>query len=229
MSTDKQESFQSQLEAVYKRYQNQSLEDRLDDVAETMEETILQRALAEELLRTDAEIEEDAKQAVRDAEQLVGRDDYEALDETLDGLEQVVEDQERQVSNQIQKARISMSKTVQGMIRLNERVDRVNEAKVQSIKVLLEDWDWKGQVYRDAEDAGIKEHKQQAAEYGRDMRRFFEEARESTFGPYNDTPLEEIVDKLLDEERFTLASLTDEQLRRLRESDLPDYVGLELA
>ena len=227
MSTEKQESFQSQLEAVYERYRHQSFESRLDDIAETMEETVLQRSLAEAFLGTDVEIDDEAKRAVREAQQIVEREQYEELEEHLDDLERLVEDQERRVSNQIQATRISMSTTVRGMIRLNKRVERVDETKLQAIETLLDDWDWKSQVYRD-EITGIDAYKQEAEKYGRDMRQFFEEAREAIFGPYNGTPLEEIVDKLLEDDRFSLASLSDEQLRRLRDSDLADYVGLTL-
>lgn len=228
MSSDDQPSFETQLEAVYQRYRHRSLEERLDDIAETMEETVLQRVLAEEFLGTQVEISAEARRAVRDARNLVEQDQYDELDESLDDLEETVDDQERRVSNQIQETRIEMSNTVNGMMRLNERVERVDATKLEAIKALLDDWNWKGQVYRN-EDESIEEHKSHAASYGRDMRRFFEEARDEIFGPYDGTPLEAIVDNLLSDERLALEGLSDEQIDRLRNSDLVAYVELKLS
>lgn len=227
MSTDTQESFQTQLETVYERYRHRSLEATLDDIAETMERTILQRVLAEAFLGTDVEIEDDAKQAVAEARELVEQNRYSELDSRLDELERIVEDQERRVSNQIQETRIEMLNTVTGMTRLNERVDRVDSTKLQAIETLLDDWDWKGQVYRtDNEDFETRED--HAAQYGHDMREFFDEARDEIFGPYDDTPLEEIVDNLLSDYRLSLDELSDAQIDQLRDSDLDEYIELKL-
>jgi hypothetical protein len=228
MSTEESESFEAELEAVYRRYRHRSVESSLDDIAETMEETILQRVLAEEFLETEVEIDEEAKQAVRDAQELVKQGQYDKLDERIGELIDTVEDQERRLSNRIQEARIEMSNTVNGMIRLNERVNRVDPTRLEAIKSLLDDWDWKEQVYHD-EDETIEGHKRRAASYGRDMRRFFEDARDDIFGPYNGTPVEDIVEGLLNDERFTLENLSDEELTRLRESDLESYVELKLS
>lgn len=225
MSTD---GFQNQLEAVYQQYQHGELADRLEDIAETMEETILQRVLAEEFLQTDVQVDESAKQAVREAKDYLEKDDFEALEDEIDEVEYTVEEQEREVNNRIQEERIRMSNKMAGMQRLNERVDRVNEAKMNAIAGLLDDWHWKEQVYRD-DDANINSLKKRARDYGSDMRTFYEEAKEDLFGPYRGTPLESIVDGLLDDERFALDALSDEQMSLLRDSDLEEYVGLSLS
>ncbi len=223
------ESFQEQLETVYQQYQHGELEDRLEEVAETMEETVLQRVLAEEFLQTDVRIDESAKQAVREAKGYLEDDDFESLENAIDDVEETVDEQERRVNNRIHEERIQMSSTMEGMRRLNERVERVNEAKMDAIASLLDDWDWKEQVYRDDEDAEIETLKERASGYGSDMRAFYEEAKEDLFGPYRDTPVETLVDELLDDERFTLDELTDEQISLLRDSDLEEYVGLSLS
>ncbi|WP_049969010.1 hypothetical protein [Haloferax prahovense] len=222
------ESFQAQLESVYKRYQHSELETRLNDVAQVIEETVLQRVLAEEFLHTNIEVDPEAKKAVRDAQASLNDGDLDTLSENIDNLEDVVADEERKVNDRIQKARISMSKKMDGMQRLNERVDRVNEIKLNSISKLLKNWNWKEQVYRN-DDADIEMLKQRSREYGADMRRFYEEAKSDLFGPYTDTPLEQIVDGLLDDERFALSSLSDAQLEQLRRSDLEEHVELSLS
>lgn len=225
MSTN---GFQDQLESVYQQYQHGELEDRLNDVTETMEETILQRILAEAFLQTDVHVDDSAKQAVREAETYLDESEFEKLESELNELERTVEEQERKVNNRIQEERIEMSHMMSGMRGLNERVERVNEAKLDAIAGLLNDWDWKEQVYRN-DDAGIETLKERARDYGADMRSFFEEAKDELFGPYRDTPLKPIVDELLNDERFALDDLSDEQIALLRDSDLEEHVELSLS
>lgn len=225
MSTD---GFQERLKTVYQQYQHGELEDWLEDIAETMEETVLQRVLAEEFLQTDVQIDPSARQAVQEAKEHLEKGDLEALEERIDDVEDTVEEQERKVNNQIQEERIQMSTKMAGMRRLNERVERVNEAKMDAIAGLLDDWHWKEQVYR-GDGADIETLKERARDYGADMRTFFEEAKEDLFGPYEDTPLEPIIDGLLNDERFALDELSDEQISLLRDSDLEEYVGLSLS
>lgn len=98
-----------------------------------MEETILQRILAEEFLQTDLEIDDDAKQAVAEARELLEEDDFEALGDRIDALRSKVEDQKRRVSNEIHEIRIGMQSRVNGMRRLNERVERVSEVRLEAV------------------------------------------------------------------------------------------------
>jgi uncharacterized coiled-coil protein SlyX len=193
-----------------------------------MEETTLQRLLAEKFLDTDLEIDDDAKEAVTKARDLLKNGDLEALGDRIDDLESTVEDQERRMSNEIQEARVAMRKRVNGMRRLNERVERVSEHKIQAVHELLKDWDWKGQVYRkEANDFEMLEER--AADYGEDMRRFFEECREDLFDQYEGTELESVVDGFSSEKRLSFDNLSDEQVDQLRESDLAEHVELSLS
>lgn len=221
-------NFEESLEEIYQQYRHRQLASRLEDIAETMEETILQRILAEKFLQTDFAIEEGAKQSVSEAREYLQAGDFTALGERIDDLEDTVEDQKRRVSNEIQEARIDMRGRVDGMQRLNDRVERVSEVKLQAVHELLSDWDWKGQVYKD-QDWDFETLKERAAEYGEDMRRYFEECREKIFGPYEGTSLESIVDGLLSDEQLYFDSLTDDQVNQLRNSDLVDNVELRLS
>ena len=150
------------------------------------------------------------------------------LERRIDELERKVDDQKRRVSNEIHEARIAMRSRVDGMKRLNERVERVSEVKLQAVHELLSDWDWKGQVYKN-QDLDFEALKERAAEYGEDMRRYFTECREEIFGPYEGTTLESIVDGLLSDDQLYFDTLTDEQVEQLRESDLVDHVELTLS
>ena len=229
MSTeDTTQNFEASIEEIYQQYRHRQLANQLDEIAETIEETILQQILAEEFLETELEIDPEAKKAVSEAQELLENGDFETLGERIADVEAKVEDQKRRISNEIHEVRISIRSSVKGMMRLNERVERVSEVKLQAIHELLSDWDWKGQVYREKE-YDFETLKERAAEYGEDMRRYFEECREQIFGPYNGTPMEQIVDKLLSDNRLSLDELSDEQIAQLRESDLVDHVELTLS
>lgn len=220
--------FEEQIEELYQQYRHRQLAGRLDDIAETMEETVLQRILAEKFLKAELEIDPEAKAAVEDARDLLEDGNFEELAGRLDDLEREVEEQERKVSNEIHEARISMNDTVEGMQKLNERVERVSSVKLEAIDELLDDWDWRGQVYRDG-DFGFETLKERAAEYGEDMRTYFEDSRDAIFEPYKGTPLEAIVQDLLSEERLGFDELSDEQVDLLRDSDLVTHVELSLS
>ncbi|WP_254863096.1 hypothetical protein [Halovivax gelatinilyticus] len=221
-------NFEERIDEVYQQYRHRQLANRLDDIAETMEETILQRILAEKFLKTEMEIDSEAKKAVVEARSLLDAGEFEELDERIDELERKVEDQKRTVTNEIHETRIAMNRRVGGMRELNERVERVSPVKLQAVDELLADWDWRGQVYRDG-DFDFETLKERAAEYGEDMRGYFKECREDLFGPYDGTALEPIVEGLLTERRLMLDQLTDDQIEQLRDSDLVGHVELTLS
>jgi len=58
-------SFEAQLESMYQRYRRQGLEDELEELAQIMEETLLQQALADGFFDETIEIDRDAKTKVR--------------------------------------------------------------------------------------------------------------------------------------------------------------------
>ena len=221
-------NFEERIDEVYQQYRHRQLANRLDDIAETMEETILQRILAEKFLKTEMEIDPEAKEAVVEARNLLEAGEFEELDDRIDALETKIEDQKRTVTNQIHETRIAMNRRVGGMQELNEHVERVSPIKLTAVDELLADWDWRGQVYRDG-GFDFETLKERAAEYGEDMHTYFEECREDLFGPYDETPLESIVEGLLTERRLMLDQLSDDQIVQLRESDLVGYVELTLS
>lgn len=224
MSADSS-TFQEQLETIYEQHRRQGLESELDDLAETMEETILERVLAEAFFQTEIEINSEAKNAVEEARSLLEQNDYDALAERLPETRKAVEAQQREVNNFVHQARIDVHNTVRGMIRLNQRVEREDQAKLEALDTLLDEWNWETQIEGDS----IEQRKEEAVEYGRFMRQSLEEAKDALFGPYRNTPLDELVDRLLDDERLTLAALSEEELNRLYESDLADYLEVTLS
>lgn len=227
MSTDLT-NFEEQIEQVYQQYRHRQLASRLNDIADTMEETILQRVLAEKFLDKKVKVDEEAKEAVSEARDLLNKGDLEPLSERLDTLEDIVNEQDRYVTNEIQETRVAMRKRIAGMRRINDRVEMVPDEKLQAVHELLADWDWKDQVYR-GDTSDIETLKNRSADYGSDMRRSFEECREAIFGPYSDTVLESVVEGLSTEKRLSFDDLSEEQLTQLRDSDLVEHVELSLS
>lgn len=226
--TTDEPTFEERLQGIYQRYRQQHLEDRLEEVAQSMEETLLQQAIAEAFFDETIEIDDDVKSAVRETVAKLDAGRYDEVDEELDSLTQKVEQTETQVANRIQELRINRQDTVSAMRRLNERVERVDQSQVEALQTLLDDWEWKSQVYVDAHET-FDEHRQEAVEYGEDMAFIFEDLKDQLFGVYDDTELRPLVRQLLDENRLRLGELTEEERRQLAESDLADYVELRLS
>jgi hypothetical protein len=92
---------------------------------------------------------------------------------------------------------------------------------------LVDGGDWRGHV--EVGNEPFEEALREAREGGEDLRYVYEELQEELFGPYRDTEIWPIVESLLDDERLTYGSLTDEERRLLAESDLSEYVELTLS
>lgn len=233
MSTDQSdkpdaETFEAQLESVYERYRRQHLEDELDAIAATMEETLLQQAIAETFFEDSIEIEDDVKATVEDTVEKLDAGDYDAVEDELKELSAMVERAETHVSNRIQQLRIDRQDTATAMRRLNERVERVDDSQLQALGSLLEDWNWKEEVFDESNET-FEERRETAAQYGDDMQFVFESLKDELFGVYQDTELRPLVDDLLDDDRLRLGELTPTEREQLAESDLADYIELKLS
>lgn len=221
-------SFEGQLHQMYDRYRREHLRERLDSLAETMEETLLQQTVASAFFDETVPIDDEVKAAVEATVAELEAGEYDVVDDKLDALERDIEGVETRVSNTIQELRIAREDTVRAMRRLNERVDRVDSSQVEALESLLDQWDWKPQVYLDGHES-FAERREEAQQYGEDMSMVFEMLKEELFGAYDGTELRPIVDRLLDDQRFELSQLTATERRQLAESDLADYIELRLS
>jgi len=226
MSTNS-ESLESQLKSVQKQYRRQHLADELDELAETMEETLLQRELASAFFDEHVELDTSARQSVDEVMDLLERGEYETIEERLPTLESEVESAETTVQNRIQELRLKHSSTVTAMQRLNDRVERVDEFRLQALGGLLDDWRWKEHVYLD-EDGEFEELAQNAREYGQEMREAFDELQETLFGHYP-PEIRSLIERMIDDERLSYADLEPEQRTLLAESDIGEYTELTLS
>ena len=218
---------QTRLEAIQQEHRRRHLSDELDELAETMEETILQRVLAKAFFEEDVEIERETRTEVQEVLNLLERGQYEAVEEQLDDLKSDVDSTETDVQNRIQELRLKHDSTVEAMQRLNERVERVSSMRLEMLEGLLGNWRWKEHVYT-SEDAGLDTLKENAREYGEDMRSAFDDLKEELFGAYPDE-IRDLIYRMIEDERLSYADLSDDQRRLLAESDIGEYIELTLS
>jgi len=221
------ETFEDRLASMYDRYRRQHLEDELDALATTMEETLLQQRVAETFFEATIDIDGDVKADVEATVDKLEAEEYDAVEEDLDELAREVERAETHVTNRIQQLRLDRRDTATAMRRLNERVERVDPTQLQALEDLLGDWNWRGDIYEGNET--FESRREAAAEYGESMKFIFESLKDDLFGPYQGTELKPLVDDLLDEEPLRLGNLTEKERGQLADSDLADYVELRLS
>jgi hypothetical protein len=226
MSNDSQ-PLQTRLEAVQEEYRRRHLSDELDDIAETMEETILQRVLAKAFFEESVQIDAEARERVKTVMTHLDRGNYETVEAEIDDLETDVESAATTVENRIQELRLKHNSTVAAMRRLNDRVDRVNEVRLEALEGLLDDWRWKEHVYLN-ENAQLDDLKDNAREYGEEMRLAFDDLKDEMFGVYPDE-IRDLIYRMIDDERLSYADLSETQRRQLAESDIGEYIELTLS
>ena len=223
------EGLQQQLEAIQQEHRRRHLSEELDELAEIMEETILQRVLAVAFFEEDVNIGTKTKEEVRDVLGLLENSDYEAVEDRLASLERKVDDAETSVQNRIQELRLKHNSTATAMRRLNKRVERVSSLRLEMLEGLLDDWRWKEHVYAETDDqTDLDTLKENARTYGKEMRTAFEELKEKLFGAYPEN-IRDLIYRMIEDERLSYADLTDDQRRLLAESDIGEYIELTLS
>lgn len=220
--------FEKELQDMYEQYRRKQLKTKLNDLADTMEDTILQCSLAQSFFDAEVTIDESAKSEVQETIELLDQSKYDAVENRLSALEQSVTHEKTAVQNRVQELRLERLSTVQAMSRLNNRVERVDGARLEALASLLEDWDWRPHVYTD-EAESLEKLQTTAREYGAEMDEVYEELKDDLFGVYEGTELRPLVDSLLDEDRLTLENLSETEVKQLADSDLAPYIELKLS
>lgn len=228
MSTNTEDqTLTDRLERIREQHRRKHLSDQLNEIGETMEETILKRELAEAFFEETVEIDAEAKTAVKEMNDLLSSEAYDTVEARIDTVENEVNRVETAVDNRIQELRISRSETVSAMERLNNRVERVSNAQLQALGLLLDEWQWKEQVYL-TDAAGLDELKENARTYGHEMQDAFTTLKEELFGHYP-SEIRDLIYRMIDDERLSYDDLTDQQRRLLAESDIGEYIELRLS
>lgn len=219
-------SLHDRLLEVQEEHRRRHLSDELNELSETMEETILQRHLAKGFFKEEIPIESKAKSRVQDVLELLENEEYEKVEAQLNDLETTVETAATTVENRIQELRLKHNSTVAAMRRLNRKVERVNETRLEALEELLGDWRWKVHVYDD--ESGLSTLKQNASQYGKEMREAFEEMKEELFGAYPEE-IRNLVFRMIEDERLSYDDLSQNQRQELANSDISEYIELTLS
>jgi len=223
-----QSQFEQQIETVHQQYLRQDLEDRLEDVATEMEETILQAIIARGFLGLDVNVSDDAREHVQDAKEYADDRDFDSLDDIIDDVEDHVSQEARQVENTIQEERTEERDRVSAMRKLNEHVEAADVGKLKALESLLDDWDWKAHVYTDEAEDSFRAKQQEAHDVAETMSNALEQVQEDLLGSYNGTTLEEVMDRLLSDDPLYFNDLTEEEREALTGSNLADHLEIRL-
>lgn len=220
-------TFEERLEGMYDRYRRQYLEDELATLAQTMEETLLQIAMAEAFFDESIDIDEEVKTVVRETRDLVEAGQYDVVEDRLPEVGESVREAEGDVEDTVRSWVLNRRDTVNAMKRLNDRVQRVDSDELQKLCTLLKEWDWQDRI--DATESDFEERRRSARDYGQEMAEQFETHRNQLFGVYDSTELRPLVERLLDAERLRFDELTETERAQLADSDLEKYVELKLS
>lgn len=225
--SSEQPPLQERLAAIREEHRRRHLSDELNDLGETMEETILQRELAKGFFKEEISLDDEAKQGVQETLEFLEQKQYDVVEQRLDTLESNVNAAETTVENRIQELRLKHNSTVTAMQRLNERVDRVDGMRLEALSSLLDDWRWRQHVYIDEAD-DIDDLKQNARQYGEEMRSAFNDLKSKMFGAYPET-IRDLIYRMIDEERLSYADLTPTQRQQLADSDIGEFIEVTLS
>jgi len=226
--TSDQSLFEQELETVHQQYLRQDLEDRLEEVATEMEETMLQAIIARDFLDLEAEVSDEAKEKVREASGHADDRDFDALDDVIDDVEDQVSQEARQIENTIQEERTEERDRVRAMRKLNEHVEAADMGKLKALESLLDDWDWKAHVYTDEAKDSFEAKQQEARDVAATMSNALQQVQEDLLGSYSGTILEDVMDQFLSDDPLYFNDLTEEEREALTGSNLADYLEIRL-
>jgi hypothetical protein len=213
---------------MYERYRRRSLASNLDDIAGTMQETILQRDLVRAFFGDGVDIDRDTKHAVADLVESLRAEEYETVEKELPSLSKLIEKQAVDVGNAIQVLRLNRLGTVRAMHRLNNRVKQVDSMRIEALEELLDDWNWRQHIDSDPAEP-LSERRSKAESYGKEMAHVFDQLQKEIFGPYENTEVWPIVESLLNDDRLAFATLSPDEREKIAESELADHIELSLS
>ena len=209
------------------QYRRQSLEDRLEAVAEDLRDIKLQIAIMDELFGTDLSVDENLVDQVRTARAAVEGNDYGSLEEMIDDLEQAADSERANVEQTLNQELVSYHDQVKAMRRINDKIDAYPPQQLKVLEVLLDNWNWRDAVSLD-EISEFEDQLDECREFGRDMRTIYRKAQHEIIEPLIEEGLEEVIQQLLDSDPIYLGTMESEERENLADSELGDYITLSL-
>ena len=221
MTTDQipsTDNIEDRLEATYAEYQQQHRYERLDDIAEVMEQTLVQRELATALFDDDFEVDDDIVDNVQEIKEHVARNAItELTDEQIETVKRELTEEERE-----------LSETIRAFTKLNDQLGFMDGSRLTAVKELLDNWDWESIVPAD-DDATLEAKLDAAAETGEIMADAYTEAQQALGQEFSGTQIQDIVDQLLNEDSFPIENLNAEEMQALGDSVVGPYLQLTLS
>ncbi|AGN01171.1 hypothetical protein L593_06110 [Salinarchaeum sp. Harcht-Bsk1] len=226
--TSDQSLFEQELETVHQQYLRRDLEDRLEKVATEMEETMLQAIIARDFLDLEVKVVDEAKEKVQEAGGYADERDFDALDDIIDNVEDQVSQEAHQIENKIHEERTEERDRVRAMRKLNEHVEAADMGKLNALESLLDDWNWKAQVYTDEAEESFEAKQQEARDVAATMSNALQQVQKDLLGSYSGTTLEDVMDQLLSDEPPCFNDLSEEEREALTGSNLANYLEIRL-
>ena len=221
------EPIQTQLEGVYRQYQQAHLYEAMDDIAREMERQLLQKRIANILLGTELEISPDTKNSVESAQRKLGTDDLDALEQQIEATGEEVESERSEINKRIQESRVELHNTVEALTKLNKEIGFTDSEELESLEELLDSWAWESEIEWD--DTNSTENRlRHAQEFAQRMRGTFEEASNAIGEEFEGSEVQTLVTSLLTGGGISLTELDPNQREALAESELADHIELSL-
>lgn len=221
------EPIQTKLEGVYRQYQQAHLYEAMDDIAGEMERQLLQKRIANTLLGTELDISPDTRNSVETAQQKLGTDDLDALEQQIEATKKEVESERSEINKRIQESRVELHNTVEALTKLNKEIGSTNSEELDSLEELLDSWTWESEIEWD-DTNNTEDLIRNAEEFARRMRETFEEASNAIGEEFEGSEVQTLVTSLLTGGGISLTELDPDQREALAESELADHIELSL-
>jgi len=221
------ETIQTQLERVYRQYQQAHLYEAMDDIARETERQLLQKRIANILLGTELEISPDTKNSVETAQQKLGTDDLDALEQQIEATKEEVESERSEINKRIQESRVELHNTVEALTKLNKEIGFTDSEELGSLEELLDSWAWESEIEWDDTNS-TDDRLGNAEEFARRKREVFDEASDAIGEEFRESEVEDLINSLLTDGGIRLTELSPDERQVLAQSDIANHIELSL-
>jgi hypothetical protein len=218
-------NIEEHLELLRDGYQQQHIYNKLDDLSEVMERSILQYTIADILFEEEFKIDEEAKEVVKNTRGYLEKNFMKPLEDKMGPLEEKVKEVDRE--GKIHQSRTEMQSTVEAIRKINKDIGEVDDDRLQKLESLLDNWDWETKIdwsSPDDTEAKIKD----AEEFAQEMLSVYEDAKAIIGSEFKGSEIEDVVESLLNEGGLSLSELSESQRQSLANSTVGDYVEISL-
>ncbi len=220
------QTLDKQLKAVHTRLQHRHLANQLNEIANTLEGTLIRAVIAENLFNDfDIKLDLETRTEVSEAIDLLNQERYDELESEISDLRTKVEEQRSGVNRQISIPQADHNKQLNAMQQLNKKFEVVNQSKLDDLENRLNDEQWVESIDGDKTREKIDSSK----EYGEDTAETLDEIQSDMFTELLDGDSTELASKLISDKSYHLTDLDKDDFSSLQKSKLGDYIELSLS